>query len=148
MIIREANIGDVSQIIECVEEAFTDYIPLIQKKPAPMLADYYEKVKNDSVFVAADGDHIAGVSVIVDSHDDFMWLDILAVFKKYKGIGIGKRLIEYSESFIAQKKKECRIYTNVMFENVIALYEHLGYTEYKRAFEDGYDRVFLNKRLL
>lgn len=147
MIIREADTRDVSQITECVEEAFSDYVPLIHKKPSPMLMNYYEALENDFVFVAADSNCIAGVAVIVDTQDNFMWLDVLAVGKKYRGIGLGRKLIEHSERFIAQKKNECRIYTNVKFENVIALYKHLGYTEYKRAFEDGYDRVFLKKTL-
>lgn len=149
MEIREAGRGDVASITYCVEEAFADYIPLIHKKPGPMLMDYGEAVEKDAVFVAADGNDIAGVAVIADDRGGFMWLDILAVFKKYQGRGIGKKLIEYAEKFIIENgKEECRIYTNVKFETTIAIYRHLGYSEYKRAFEDGYDRLFLKKKLV
>ncbi|MDR2296645.1 MAG: GNAT family N-acetyltransferase [Clostridiales Family XIII bacterium] len=148
MDIRAATSIDVPSIDACVTEAFKDYIPLIGKKPAPMLADYGAIIEKHFAFVAVADGLVAGVLTICDTRDDFMWMDVLAVFKKYRGLGIGKKLIEYAESFIAGKgKSECRIYTNVKFEKTIAVYRHLGYVEYQRMHEDGYDRMFFRKNV-
>jgi GNAT superfamily N-acetyltransferase len=148
MDIRVATSFDVPSIDACVTESFKDYIPLIGKKPAPMLTDYSEVVKKHFAFVALTDGLIAGVLTIYDTRDDFMWMDVLAVFKKYRGLGIGKKLIAYAENFIAGKgKSECRIYTNVKFEKTIAVYRHLGYVEYQRMREDGYDRIFFRKNV-
>jgi GNAT superfamily N-acetyltransferase len=78
-----------------------------------------------------------------------MWLDILGVYNKYQKKGYGKILIEFGESVMLKMGiTECRIYTNVKFEETIAIYKHLGYEVYDRKIEHGYDRVFLRKTLL
>jgi ribosomal protein S18 acetylase RimI-like enzyme len=146
MDIRVATFMDVPNIEACVADAFKGYIPLIGKKPAPMRMDYNEIIKRHSVFVAVIDGFMAGAVVILDTCDRFMWLDVLAVSEKYRGLGIGKKLIECAENFIAEKQKsECRLYTNIKFEKSIAIYRHLGYVEYQRMCENGYDRIFFRK---
>ena len=139
MEIRKATPNDLIEIEACVKESFEEYIPLIRKKPAPMLKNYKEIIEKN----------ISGVVVIFDTIENYMWLDTLSVFKKYQGQGIGKQLIIFTEDFIREKKKvECRLRTNIKFENTVAIYRHLNYIEYQRILEDGYDRIYFKKILL
>ena len=149
MEIRKAIHNDITEIEACVKESFEEYIPLIGKKPAPMLKNYKEIIEKNFVFVAIIEKNISGVVVICDTIENYMWLDTLSVFKKYQGQGIGKQLIIFTEDFIREKKKvECRLRTNIKFENTVAIYRHLNYIEYQRILEDGYDRIYFKKILL
>lgn len=38
--IRPANANDEPEIRECAEQAYARYVPVIGRKPAPMLADF------------------------------------------------------------------------------------------------------------
>ena len=149
MDIRTATPADIPDIIACVNEAFEGYIPAVGKKPAPMLLDYGAVIRDDYAFVATMGGAVVGMASVRDTPDGFMWLDVLAVSAQRKGMGIGRGVIEYAERLILGKgKQECRIYTNVKFEDSMAIYKHLGYVEYQRMREDGYDRVFLRRVLV
>jgi predicted N-acetyltransferase YhbS len=148
MEIRTATEADIPVIVQCVNEAFEGYIPAVGKKPAPMLLDYRKVIQEDFAFVAVVDGTVGGIASVRDTNDDYMWLDVLAVFRKHKGLGLGKALIRHAEALIVENgKPECRIYTNAKFEDSIEIYKYLGYAEYQRKHEDGYDRVFLKRAL-
>jgi hypothetical protein len=44
LIIRQALAGDESAVRTCAEKAYVRYVPLIGRKPAPMLADYASRI--------------------------------------------------------------------------------------------------------
>jgi len=147
--IREAKLIDADAISDCIRESFKHYIPLIGKEPEPMILDYADVVRERSAFVLADGSGIVGAIVLADGNGVFMWLDILGVRTEYQKNGYGKKLIEFGESVMLKRgATESRLYTNVKFEETIAIYKHLGYEEYDRKVERGYDRVFLRKALI
>ena len=109
MQIRRATLEDVSAIYSCSVESFKDYILLIGKTPGPMLEDYYEGILKHHAFVVPDGDSIAGFSLVKDGDEDFMWLDVLAVYPNSRNKGVGKTLFKFCEDYIRSVgKSECR----------------------------------------
>ncbi len=148
--IREAIPSDSVSITNCMRESFKKYVPLIGKEPEPMILNYDEVIRNEFVYVmeVKDTAELIGAIVLANGDKDFMWLDILGIYDKFQNFGYGKKLIKYGESVMREKGfKESRVFTNVKFANTIAIYKHLGYVEYDRREDRGYDRVFLKKTL-
>ena len=146
--IRKAELNDADRISDCIKESFKKYIPLIHKEPEPMTLNYTDVIREKSVFVLEDNSEFIGALVIADGDKTYMWLDIIAVYSQYQNKGYGKKLIEFGEHIMLTKgASESRVYTNVKFESNINLYKKLGYIEYERMTEHGYDRVFLKKTL-
>ena len=146
-ILRKAVLDDLQNIVTCAQQAFEKYIARIGKKPAPMLADYEKHINSGSIFVVEYEKALAGLVVLVAT-PEYVLLDTIAVSPSYQGKSLGKALLQFAETFTAQKgKSEIRVSTNEkMFEN-ISIYNHCGYMEYERRCEDGYDRVFFRKKL-
>lgn len=148
IVIRPAKNDDVSWIQKCVEEAYEKYIERIGKKPAPMLEDYAEVIKNSTVFVLEYNHQLAGVLVLINM-EEYVLLDSIAVSPGFQGKSLGRKLMELAEVYTKEiGKNEIRLYTNEkMYEN-IELYPHFGYTEYERKEEAGYNRVFFKKKIM
>ena len=146
--IRQAEVCDAVAVEACCFDAFSAYIPLIGRAPAPMGIDYKKAICEHTLFMAFYQNQLAGFALIVDGEEDFMLLDVLAVHPAYHGNGIGGALILYVEAYIlAHGKQECRLCTNVKFTRTRSIYEHLGYELYDRKNEDGYDRVYYRKMI-
>ena len=146
--IRKADLKDVPFITACSKEAFEDYIAIIGKEPEPMILDYNEIIQKDHAFVACEGENLAGYVTLKDGVEKYMWLDILAVSKAFKGRGIGGKLIAFAENYMREQgMKESRLYTHVKYEHIQAIYKHYGYEIYDRVQEKGYDRYYMKKTL-
>lgn len=145
--VRPAGETDVPAIKKCVDNAFGKYIQRIGKPPAPMLLDYSAYVNEGKVWVAEYQGSVCGVLVLYPAEEGF-YLDTIAVSPSFQGIGVGRALLQFAE----REALRCgftSIYlcTNVkMTENQI-LYPKIGYVEYNRGLEDGYDRIFYRKQL-
>ena len=146
--IRKAELNDVPFITACSKEAFEDYIAIIGKEPEPMILDYNEIIQKDHAFVACEGENLAGYVTLKDGVEKYMWLDILAVSKAFKGRGIGGKLIAFAEKYMREQgMQESRLYTHVKYEHIQAIYKHYGYEIYDRVQEKGYDRYYMKKTL-
>lgn len=145
--IRPANPGDEAQIRDCAEQAYARYVAIIGRKPAPMLADFKAQIEVGQVYVSADGDAFEGFIVFFPK-GDHMLLENVAVLPSATGRGVGKRLIGFCE---AEARRggfaAVRLYTNEKMTENLSIYPRLGYVEIARRHEDGFDRVFFEKRL-
>lgn len=145
--IRKAEPADEAAVVSCIQKAYQKYIVRIGRKPAPMLDDYLALILDGNVFCAEFCGEIAGVLVLKKS-DGFMLLGNLAVLPKFQGKGFGKQLIAFAEHYSFENHYlEIRLYTNVKMTENIELYHKLGYLEYSRKEENGYERVYFKKRL-
>lgn len=128
-------------------EAYGIYIPRMGVEPGPMRADYAALIGDGVLHVAEIEGRIAGILVILPEPDHLM-LDNVAVDPDWQGRGIGRALIAYAEAAArAAGCAEIRLYTHEkMIENQ-QLYAMLGYEETGRGTQDGFDRVFMRKRL-
>ena len=147
-IIRNASIQDLDVIREIALNAYEQYVDIVGKKPAPMIANFSEHLENDKVFVVegGDGHKPIGYAIVVTKNGDY-WLENIAVISTKVKKGVGTQLINYVEEYISKRAKRYQLYTNVKMVQNIDWYRSLGFEETKRYTEDGFERVFFAKKL-
>jgi ribosomal protein S18 acetylase RimI-like enzyme len=146
MRIRPARPSDVPIIEDIVDRAYSGYVERIGGRPMPMDDDYEVKVREGGVFVA-DDEGVSGLIVLVQ-HPDHVLVENVAVDPRRQGAGIGRLLLDYAETYARERRASIlRLYTNAAMTENLAIYAHLGYSEDERRAIDGFQRVFLSKRL-
>ncbi|TCQ97350.1 GNAT family N-acetyltransferase [Neorhizobium sp. JUb45] len=146
--IRLATKTDEPSIKECAEQAYARYVPLIGRKPTPMVADFAAQIDAGEVFVATDDqDQLQGFIVFI-VEEEHVLLENVAVVPSAAGQGIGKALISFCEAFARTKNLgSVQLYTNEKMIENLSIYAKLGYTELDRRSEDGFNRVYFEKAL-
>lgn len=146
-VIRCAEAGDVPAIERIVHDAYLKYVARIGKPPGPMLDDYAARVAAGEVTVCAEADAIAGV-LVLEAAADHLLVDNIAVAPDWQGRGVGRRLLDFAD---AEARRggyaELRLYTHVLMHENIVLYLHMGWQEYARGEQAGFQRVFMRKPL-
>ena len=146
--IRLARPEDRATVEAIVREAYSIYIPRIGKPPGPMLDDYQMLITEGAVSVLEEDDGTIAAILVLLPKPDHLLLDNIAVRPDRQGQGFGRRLIAFAEAEARRLgHAELRLYTHATMTENIALYTRLGFTETSRGHEDGYDRVFMTKRL-
>ena len=140
-----ATAADLPAIREVVGAAYARYLSRMDRPPAPMLADYGAAVDAGRLWVT--GQPVAGLIELTED-GDALHVGNVAVHPGSQGTGLGRLLMDFAERrAILLGLTRLSLYTNeVMTENQ-AIYTHLGYREVDRHAEDGYRRVYLEKRL-
>lgn len=142
-----ATPADVAAIEHVVQTAYAKYVDRIGKPPGPMLDDYARLVAEDSVRVLEDSRGLAGILVVLP-RAGYLLLDNIAVVPERQGEGIGRRLLAAAESEALQRGfNELRLSTNAAMQENLVMYAKLGWEDYGRAKQAGYQRVFFRKRL-
>ncbi len=146
--IRPAVLCDVPAIRAIAKAAYAPYVPLIGRKPAPMVADFDAVVAAGYADVALAGSEVAGYIIHMSATPDGWFLENLAVSPAAQRTGLGHALIAHAEA-AARAAGACEItlYTNAKMEANLAFYPRLGYIETHRAVENGFDRVFFRKSI-
>ncbi|MGG5820545.1 GNAT family N-acetyltransferase [Falsiroseomonas sp. HW251] len=130
-----------------MQRAYAPWLAVIGRRPAPMDDDYAAHVAAGEAFVLESGGVIAGAVVLQDG-PGHLWLDNVAVDPAWKGQGLGRALLDFAEAEARRRGlAEIRLLTHQRMESNIALYARLGFVETARRTEDGFDRVFMAKRL-
>jgi GNAT superfamily N-acetyltransferase len=146
--IRPAIATDEPAIRQCAENAYIRYVEAIGRKPAPMLADFASQIAAGQVFVAADETDLPQGFIVFFPEDGQMFLENVAVQPSAAGKGIGKALIGFCEN---QARRlglgSVQLYTNQKMVENLSIYPRLGYAEIDRRTENGFDRVYFEKRL-
>jgi ribosomal protein S18 acetylase RimI-like enzyme len=147
-VIRRATAADRNAVEAIVRAAYSPYVERIGKPPGPMLDNYAALIAEGAVSVFQDtGGEIAAIVVLL-SKPDHLLLDNVAVRPGRQGQGLGRRLIDFADSEARRLGyHELRLYTHEKMTENIALYRRVGFVETGRGREDGYDRVFMTKRL-
>ena len=145
--IRRAHQDDVPSIATLINEAYSPYIARIGQKPAPMLDDYRQVLADTDTFVVTDNTDIVGVLVMCQEGAQMLLVNV-AVSPRFKGRGIGKRLMVFCEEHALRAGCEAvRLYTHELMVENIDIYKSLGYQQTHRATENGFARVFMRKVL-
>jgi GNAT superfamily N-acetyltransferase len=146
--IRQASADDLAVIRAIVLEAYTPYVAVIGREPAPMTADYAALVAAGHAWMAeGEGGVVDGVAVFF-RRDDHLFLENVAVRDAARGRGLGRRLIAFAEDTArGLGLRAVRLYTNEKMTANLALYPRLGYREIARRTEEGFRRVWFEKRL-
>ena len=147
MEIRPALSGDLRGVQKCARAAYEMYVERIGKRPAPMVADFDAQIREGKLSVLADGKAICGF-VVCFRREEHLHLENVAVLPELQGLGYGVRLIKFAEAkAVEQGLAAVELYTNAKMTENLRLYPYLGYSETGRWHEDGFDRVFFQKKL-
>ncbi len=145
--IRRAVAADVPAIERSVHDAYVKYVARIGQPPGPMWDDYAARVAAGEVSVCVAGEDIAGILVLRPAADHLL-LDNIAVAPAWQGRGVGRLLLDFAEAEARRMgHAELRLYTHVLMHENIALYTRLGWREYARGAQAGFQRVFMRKTL-
>ncbi|KUM71369.1 GNAT family N-acetyltransferase [Streptomyces curacoi] len=143
--IRSAVAADVSAVKAVTDAAYHHYIERIGRAPVPMEADHGANVAAGKVFVT--GDPVLGL-VVVEAHEDHLFLDSIAVHPDAHGRGVGRRLLHFVDAHArALGLTEVRLYTNALMWENQKIYPKYGYEITERRMDGPYDRVHYRKRL-
>jgi ribosomal protein S18 acetylase RimI-like enzyme len=146
--IRQAEAGDESAIRDCAEQAYARYVPLIGRKPAPMIADFAAQIAAGEVYVATDDEGAFQGFVVFYPEDGHVMLENVAVLPRAAGRGVGKSLIAFCEDAARRHGLSAvHLYTNEKMTDNLSIYPRLGYVEVARRTENGFNRVYFEKSL-
>jgi ribosomal protein S18 acetylase RimI-like enzyme len=143
--LRRATAADLPAIKAIIDAAYTGYLTRMDKPPGPMLRDYGPSVADGTTWVT--GSPVTAVLTLYP-RDDHLFIDNVAVHPSAQGRGLGRALMSFAEEEAARLGfTRISLFTHeVMTENQ-AIYARLGYVEVERRTEDGYRRIYMEKRL-
>jgi len=145
---RLANVTDVPMLERCARAAYIGYVARLGREPAPMRTDFAAAVAQERVRVIERDGQLAGY-VIIERGATELHLENVAVFPERAGAGLGRTLISSVENEARWLGLDrVTLYTNALMHENLSLYARLGYAETDRRTEHGFDRVFLEKRVL
>ena len=104
--IRQAEARDEAAIRDCAEQAYARYVPLIGRKPAPMVADFAAQIAAGDVYVATDDTGEFQGFIVFHAGDGHVLLENVAVLPRAAGRGVGRMLIGFCEEAARQQTKE------------------------------------------
>jgi GNAT superfamily N-acetyltransferase len=139
---------DVSDLAAIARNACQLYVPRIGREPAPMVADFKSHVLENEVYVLEERGDLVGYIVTYPRKFD-QFVENVAVRSDRQGSGSGYSLMTFAETKARENcLKKLVLYTNVKMIENLAFYSRLGYVETERVLEDGFERVYFEKRLL
>ncbi|WP_375261590.1 GNAT family N-acetyltransferase [Palleronia sp.] len=144
--IRRGEARDVAAVQAIATRAFGGHVAAIGRRPAPMEADYAVLVALGEVLVVGSP-RIEGLAVRRFDGGRVL-VEIVAVEPDAAGQGLGRALVARCED--EGRQRGCTVaalYTNAKMEANLRIWPRLGYVEVARRVEDGFDRVFYEKRL-
>ncbi len=148
--LRRAEAADAAAIRDCAIAAFSVYLPRLPIVPLPMSKDYASAIELQQVWVAADvvdATEIAA-ALVLDITDEGFLIDVIAVQPRHQGSGAGRALLELAaREALRQGFDSIYLFTNEKMSENRALYERIGYVEYRRLVLENRTRVFLRKAL-
>lgn len=147
--IRLAQASDEPDIRNCAEQAYARYVPLIGRKPAPMIADFIAQIAAGVVYVATDDQHSFQGFIVFYAKDGYSLLENVAVLPGAAGRGVGKALISFCENTARQHGLSAvHLYTNEKMTENLSIYPRLGYVKVAQRMEEGFNRVYFEKILI
>ena len=147
ILIRPAASGDADAVRDCAEAAYSLYILSMDRKPAPMVADFVSQIRAGHVHVGIDGSGLAGF-IVMYPRGDHIHVENVAVRPERQGMGIGRRLLASAEErALAAGIGAIELCTNAAMTENLAFYPRLGYREINRRREAAFERVYFRKLL-
>jgi GNAT superfamily N-acetyltransferase len=130
--LRRAGAADVAAVRKLSRLAYEKWVPLINREPLPMTADYEKAVIAHMIDLhEEDGALVALVETV--AMDEHLLIENIAVHPDHQGKGLGDALLAHAESLAGTLNfAEARLYTNEAFTSNIAFYERRGYSIFSR----------------
>jgi ribosomal protein S18 acetylase RimI-like enzyme len=142
---RPADSHEAHAILALVRDAYGRWVERLGREPGPMRDDYAQRIAAGQVWVMEVKGELIGLVVLTERPDGIL-LQNVAVAPAAQGQGYGRRLIAFAEDEAKRRGYDVlRLYTNVLMDENIAMYQHLGFREIGRIHEQGFDRVYMAK---
>lgn len=142
-LVRKASPDDAARIGSISRAAYNKYIPRIGREPAPMLADFAAEIAADHVVVIETAGMVAGY-MVAWSETDAYFIDNIAVEPLRQGQGLGRKLVDHAVCEARRLRLPAlRLYTNVAMTENLSMYDHLGFIETHRVWEEEFHRIYL-----
>ncbi|WP_411565339.1 GNAT family N-acetyltransferase [Pseudomonas orientalis] len=146
--IRLANANDEPGIRDCAEQAYARYVSMIGRKPAPMVSDFVAQIAAGMVYVATDDQATFQGFIVFYAEDEHILLENVAVLPSAAGRGVGRALISFCEDAARQRGMNgIHLYTNEKMTDNLVIYGKLGYVKVAQRTEDGFKRVYFEKKI-
>ncbi len=143
--LRPARPEEAEAVRALVRAAYALYVPLMDREPAPMVADYAALIAEGRVTVACEGEAMRGILVCYPRRDH-LHVENVAVAPDAQGLGVGRALMARSEEVARSLGLSAiELYTNAVMTENFPFYAALGYDRLGEGNEDGYARVFFRK---
>jgi len=135
---RPASDADVATVAAITDAAYAKWMPVIGRKPKPMVADHAAAIRDHIVELAALDGRIVGLIELIRATDHLL-LESIAIDPAAQGQGIGRRLMQRVEDRATDMGYSLvRLYTNKAFAANLDFYRRLGYTiEREEPFKGG-----------
>jgi len=142
MDIRAATTGDAAAAQAIAILAYAPYLPRMDRRPAPMDADFEAAALDGSLKVLSDGAEVVGY--IVSFPDGADWqVENLAIAPTAQGRGCGRLLVaEAARLAQAAGCAAITLYTNVAMTEAAEFYIRTGFEEIGRQRDHGFDRIY------
>jgi GNAT superfamily N-acetyltransferase len=86
---------------------------------------------------------------VLEDRPDCFLLDNIAILPDRQGLGFGRLLLDFSEAEALRHGRDTiTLYTNALMTENIAIYAARGYVARERRSEKGFDRIYMQKRLV
>ncbi|MDA1101518.1 MAG: GNAT family N-acetyltransferase [Proteobacteria bacterium] len=145
--IRRATASDADDVAACVQAAYRMHLTRMRRPPGPMLRNYAQVIAAHQVWLSLIQDRIVGVLVLME-RDDHLLLDNIAVHPVHRGQGLCGELLALADTEAARQGfSELRLYTHVTMAENVALYQAKDWVITGQGVENGYERIFMTKRL-
>lgn len=146
--IRRATAADADAVSAITQAAYARWVPIIGRKPAPMLADYAVAVRTHIIdLIESAATPIALIELVPEP--DCLLIENIAVLPTHAGHGHGTRLLAHAETVArAHGLTRLRLYTNQKMTSNIALYQRRGFAIDREAITpDGRAIVHMSQNL-
>ena len=144
--IRKARASDLDAIQNIARAAYIQYVPLIGKAPAPMVADFAAHLEAGELWLE-DQPPVVGYIVFRIMHNTG-FIENVAVEPSASSQGIGSRLVAFAEDKARGKgATRMELYTNIHMVKNLGYYARRGYSEIDRRTENGFERAYFEKPL-
>ena len=145
--IRPARADEVGWVAGTIAAAFSVYIQRIGRTPAPMTADHASLIAAGEVHVLEEAGERLGL-IVQRAYPDHLYVDIVAVLPDAQHRGIGRQLLAFAEAEAARLGLPAlRLFTHEKMTENRRFYPRLGFRQTDARREDGFDRVYFEKRL-
>ncbi|QWA13479.1 GNAT family N-acetyltransferase [Sodalis ligni] len=147
MTMRRATAQDVPAILALTCAAYAKWIPVIGRKPKPMVADYAAAVSEHFIDLFYTGATLAALIETIPASDHLL-IENVAVAPEQQGKGYGRQLMGHAEKLaLSLGVKEIRLYTNQLFRENVRFYLRLGYRLDREEPFSGGVVVYMKKSL-
>ena len=140
---RRASPNDAGTVTAITQAAYAKWMPVIGRKPKPMVADYGAAIREHLIEIASlDGAPVGLIELIPAA--DHLLLENIAIDPAAQGRGIGRRLMQrVEEHAIEMGLPMVRLYTNKAFAANLDFYRRLGYAiEREEPYKEGFTVYF------